>query len=152
MERQAFPTSIGQLEIVPNGHRHIYVTGQMTVRGKTQTASAHFHLWADGRWHLGLETQPAYEQARNLFVNHPGGTEAFKAKVIETLTEAVNTYALRNPAILAQAEAEEVERCIADRNEKILNCQRAIGELKDELARITKGEILPQYSKVKAYD
>jgi hypothetical protein len=56
MEYSTTVPGFGTIVFRPTQSDHIYVEcREFTVRGKTQNVSAHYYLWSDNSWHLGME-------------------------------------------------------------------------------------------------
>ena len=44
---------IGQCTVLPTELTHLFVEGEITIRGQTRRFNAHFYLWLDGLCHVG---------------------------------------------------------------------------------------------------
>lgn len=144
-------TKVLTVELKPTDAKHIFVSGDATVRGKTKHFNAHLHLWSNGVWHLGNETDSSYNLRHALYPSDL--TEAFRKTLLDDLVLAVNNWAKNGGgALIEEARVEARNRAIENRKEEIRKHEEALAHLYGEVERLENGEDLPSRSeKVKTW-
>jgi hypothetical protein len=122
-ERYPLPTVYGpdSMEIAFTDAQHCYATytreGVQRINQVEYRGNAHLFLWADGRWHIGRETDTPCERHNQLFLNRVEWTnynkshasESARAKFASEVELAVNNFAVSNLGIITDAQREHLQ-------------------------------------------
>lgn len=145
----------GTYKFTPTERDHMHVEGEVTVRGKTMRVGAHFYLWDDGQWRLGVRAEQEYERKRQAHFSGPYSgmaTPAFFEGTMEDMVPVVNAWAKDNAKAIADAEAEYMESGLKYREEQAAQHEKALAILRDEIGRMRGGEHMGRYPKIQSYD
>ena len=128
-------------EITPVDKTHIFLKGETRVRGKTHTTSGHFHLWTDGKWHLGDENKKDWERSQYAyfldtmkdrhFVVDP--TANFKKEAIEAMEAFVNEWTPNNAETIWEAHQRALQQRLDVLREKHQDAKKILMGIGKEL-------------------
>ena len=134
---------------------HVYVEGLITIRGIKWRWSCHFHLWANGQWEIGIESDNSYNRSYSLHAYHESTHENFtpaaKSKAVSIILPTFREWAYANAPAFEEAQAAHIEDAIEKREEQIKAHKEAISNLEAEIDDLMLGDDLGTYSKVKHY-
>lgn len=147
-----FVRSLGEHIGVQGGIPHNTLEGAggaLTINGVEYSVQAHFHRWADGRFHAGAEdsrenwrephiSRREYNPDRGYSGNEP--TAAARKRAREVLEAAVNDWADAHPdALLSGAEQERAQNA-HHLARQLDTCEQACEVLRANLERCTSGQ------------
>lgn len=141
------PTKFGTMAVTPTQADHIYIHNdppgvqhEIVVNNtRMSRASAHLHLWKDGKWHIGYEAQPECERSRNMYAKKDLMNEASdsaKKKLAEEMTRVVNEWAAANPKAIFDAEINDLEQQKERAREAVQEAEENLRVKRDELNQV----------------
>ena len=128
--------------------------GPVKINSVAYGASAHFHKWADGSWHIGEESKTAWEQKfHSLYMSKSGivkyndsfASESARNKLYAELTTVFQAFVTANPEVIRQAAITNHQKEIANLEGAICQLEGTITATKCKIA--TAREKLAQLRK-----
>ncbi len=137
-----FGNNLNVAEEGPAGHQR---QGPIKIRGVAYAGSIHAHLWGDGQWHLGAETDNRHQalnhhlylsrqNAKNYDASLP--SHAARETAATVIMAYVNKWAKANQAELDKAEVTRRANERQKRVEKIVDLTKQIAKLQSEMAEL----------------
>jgi len=124
---------------------HLYVKGEVTVRGKTKSVTGHYHLWETGSWHLGRSSQAQWEQNQSAyFPDHWNGSkfvspsQNFQKEAREAMTVFVNEWARDNAEAFREAERKSLENQVKNARQDKREAEKTLQEASNNLLAALK--------------
>lgn len=141
-------TPLGAVWLIATSATHICVTtsgessadrGEIVVNRVPYRANVHLTLWADGKWHLGDETESReWVRERNAIsidradrFDNRGASESARKRAVPCLVECARHYIAAHPEILHVAETSRIES-------EIESTEREESELETKLYDVRK--------------
>lgn len=157
-------TRFGKLEVRPTSADHIWVgtegTSEIAINGVFYHGSAHYHLWADGAWHLGPEftshedyghkrvDRPTSEYERRQHINFSRRewtdynkahlSESAHKSLVRKLDALVNEWATGNTDVIRVAQQEHLQEQLERVQERLTNLMEQFNEAHDEEEEIKR--------------
>jgi hypothetical protein len=143
-------TRFGNIYVTATGEGHIFADanhncasanlsepdrhGPLTINTIQYGCNAHFYLWSDGAWHIGMESGDWSSRYHSLYgsklvsksYSDSHMTDAARAKFATEVTPLINTWALDNPHRLYAAAVESLETKVEGASAAVLEARSAL--------------------------
>jgi hypothetical protein len=164
-------TKFGNIYVTATGEGHIFADanhnsasanlsepdrhGPLTINKIQYGCNAHFYLWSDGAWHIGMENGDWSQRYHSLYgsklvsksYNDSHMTDAARAKFTAEVTPLINAWALENPHRLYAAAVESHEDkvgaavvALAEAREAAKAAEQVLEAAENELAAAKGGK------------